>query len=449
MPHDADIEFGKRAVAEGLIAQPKFDEALMLLHSFEMAGSEKRLWDLLQDKGWLKPADVVRLRGAAAAEHKRAAPMPTTGHPEGTFVIVYLPPKLEAQFHRLLHRPLNIGSDKKSDIVIEEPGVGQKHARIAYTDNGPVIWDVGTETGVLMNGVRRTTTALRDGDLIKIGEALLVVLFEPHGKGETLEPFNPNAVEGELIAKLHVEAGARKGQTIHMDNRPLIIGRHRLATARLEDRHVTPLHTHLVATSLGMQITDLRSAIGTRLNDMLVNQAVLNNGDLVGVGDARFRFESAGKLLQQSREAEPAEEMAPVEMPDIPADVELDMDEAEETSIGMAAEPLAGAKAERYKLGELVLTAIEGPIEGKFVVINKPKLIIGRAGTSDVFIPDLSVSRKHAAVTLSSQGALEIEDLNSRNGVYINNRQVRKAALRTGDAIRIGSSALIVDRRVT
>jgi len=466
MPHDANIEFGKRAVAEGLITQKKLDEIILLLHSLEMAGSDKKLRDLLIDKGLIKPSDVTRLRGEVAPEGKEAASAfakatadkPATqpeGKPapprvEGTCIIVYLPERQEAQFHRLIHRPLNIGSDNKSDIVIEESGVDKKHARITQADHGPTIWDVGSERGVLTNGVRKTTTELRAGDLIKIGDALLVTLFEPHGKTEPPQPLSEDAIEGELVARLHVEKGERKGETIYMGSAPVIMGRHRLATVRMEDRHVTPLHSHFVAMARGVQLTDLRTAIGTRVNDLPVSQTILKDGDVVGIGAVRLRFESTvpprGIEQRPTEATETQEEQEPVSMPDIPTDVELDLEGAEEPDTGLPVES-AAAVAERYKPGELVLTAIEGPIEGQFVVIQKAKTVIGRGGMSDVFIPDLSVSRKHAVVTLSKDGRLEIEDLNSRNGVFINNRQIKKAALRTGDAIRIGSTSLIVDRR--
>ncbi len=444
MPHDIEIEFGKRTVAEGLITQKKLDEAILLLHNLEMAGSDKKLWDLLVDKGLIKPTDVTRLRAVPSAEGKPATS--PSGRAEGTFLIVYLPEKQEAQFHRLLHRPLNIGSDKKSDIIIEEAGVDERHARITSTDRGPTIWDVGTEFGVVTNGVRKTTSELHAGDLIKIGEALLVVLFEPHGKSELPEPFSEGSVEGDVTAKFHIETGASKGQTIFVGMRPMIIGRHRLATAHMEQRHVTPLHTHLLPSSRGIQVTDLRSAIGTRVNELIVTETVLNNGDSLRIGELRLRFESTGKLLEQRAREETEEESEPVSVPEIPSDVEFEI-ESDDSGMELDADKPSREVTERYKPGELVLTAIEGPIEGKFVVIKKSKLFIGRAGTSDVFIPDLSVSRKHAVITLSKAGLLEIEDLDSTNGIYVNNRQVRKAALKTGDAIRIGSTSLIVDRR--
>lgn len=64
---------------------------------------------------------------------------------------------------------------------------------------------------------------------------------------------------------------------------------------------------------------------------------------------------------------------------------------------------------------------------------------IGRRSTNDVCIPNLSVSGKHARITLDATGAL-IEDLNSTNGTYINGRLISRQLLESGDEIIIGKA---------
>ncbi len=64
---------------------------------------------------------------------------------------------------------------------------------------------------------------------------------------------------------------------------------------------------------------------------------------------------------------------------------------------------------------------------------------IGRRSTNDVCIPNLSVSGKHARITIDTTGAL-IEDLNSTNGTYINGRLISRQLLDSGDEIVIGKT---------
>ncbi len=64
---------------------------------------------------------------------------------------------------------------------------------------------------------------------------------------------------------------------------------------------------------------------------------------------------------------------------------------------------------------------------------------IGRSRTSDVVLRDLAVSRRHALVS-SRGGRCTVRDLGSRNGVWLNGRQVDVAALRPGDVLSIGGT---------
>lgn len=65
------------------------------------------------------------------------------------------------------------------------------------------------------------------------------------------------------------------------------------------------------------------------------------------------------------------------------------------------------------------------------------KLTIGRQPQNDIVIDNLSVSRRHAAIT-SSDGGFVLKDLESKNGTYLNGKSVDQAQLKEGDTITIG-----------
>jgi hypothetical protein len=83
------------------------------------------------------------------------------------------------------------------------------------------------------------------------------------------------------------------------------------------------------------------------------------------------------------------------------------------------------------------LVAEDGPLAGQRFEVDG-ELTFGREGT-DVILDDSEVSRRHAVVRRSGD-ELEIEDLGSLNGTYLNERKVEKAALSGGDVVRIGTS---------
>ncbi len=62
---------------------------------------------------------------------------------------------------------------------------------------------------------------------------------------------------------------------------------------------------------------------------------------------------------------------------------------------------------------------------------------IGRGSGSDVFVPDVGVSRRHAEVRWEGD-AFVVTDLGSANGTFVNGEQVIKWALEHGDEIRVG-----------
>ncbi|MHC5061856.1 MAG: FHA domain-containing protein [Planctomycetota bacterium] len=63
--------------------------------------------------------------------------------------------------------------------------------------------------------------------------------------------------------------------------------------------------------------------------------------------------------------------------------------------------------------------------------------VIGRRQESDLCIPLMIVSRRHCELN-AEEGALNLRDLGSRNGTYINGQRVDQAVLQPGDNIQIG-----------
>lgn len=103
-------------------------------------------------------------------------------------------------------------------------------------------------------------------------------------------------------------------------------------------------------------------------------------------------------------------------------------------------EEIAGSILEDIKNipeGNSGLVIIKGPNIGDKFLIKKSKLTIGRNPESDIFLDDITVSRKHAVFKKSGNDFL-IKDLGSLNGSYINGEIVDSAVLKNGDRIQIG-----------
>lgn len=69
---------------------------------------------------------------------------------------------------------------------------------------------------------------------------------------------------------------------------------------------------------------------------------------------------------------------------------------------------------------------------------------VGRAVRADFVLDAALVSRVHCRLVTNSDDRLEVEDLNSTNGTYVNERRVQRAMLAPGDILRVGRVEFVV-----
>ncbi|MBN2182920.1 MAG: FHA domain-containing protein [Sedimentisphaerales bacterium] len=76
---------------------------------------------------------------------------------------------------------------------------------------------------------------------------------------------------------------------------------------------------------------------------------------------------------------------------------------------------------------------------------DRGPIYIGRHAHSQILLPDLSVSRQHAAIFCTQDGKWMVEDMDSANKTYLNGSEIRKAKIKTGDSIRIADFIIEID----
>lgn len=76
---------------------------------------------------------------------------------------------------------------------------------------------------------------------------------------------------------------------------------------------------------------------------------------------------------------------------------------------------------------------------------DRGPVYIGRHAHSQVFLPDRAVSRQHAALFTTQDGRWVVEDLDSANKTYLNDKPIHKGQIKTGDCIRIGDFEIEID----
>jgi Domain of unknown function (DUF4388)/Inner membrane component of T3SS, cytoplasmic domain len=78
---------------------------------------------------------------------------------------------------------------------------------------------------------------------------------------------------------------------------------------------------------------------------------------------------------------------------------------------------------------------------GEYPLPDARDLVIGRSSDLDMVLIEDMVSRKHAKISLQD-GEITIADLGSTNGTFVNGEKVKKAQLKEGDRVLIGTSIL-------
>ena len=89
-----------------------------------------------------------------------------------------------------------------------------------------------------------------------------------------------------------------------------------------------------------------------------------------------------------------------------------------------------------------------GRIVNEFSFDSGP-VYIGRYKYNQVFLPDLSVSRQHAAIFETLEGKWIVEDMDSANRTFLNGEEIHKTELKTGDVLRISDFTIEVDLEET
>ena len=104
--------------------------------------------------------------------------------------------------------------------------------------------------------------------------------------------------------------------------------------------------------------------------------------------------------------------------------------------IGLSAQDRAAIAA--LPAGTALLIVQHGPVTGARFLLDAQQTTVGRHPRADIFLDDVTVSRKHAIFSSVDGGGYAVRDSGSLNGTYVNRERVEQAALRAGDEVQIG-----------
>src|SRR5215472_3406717 len=100
------------------------------------------------------------------------------------------------------------------------------------------------------------------------------------------------------------------------------------------------------------------------------------------------------------------------------------------------------ATTSRQGVRSFVLRFISGKYQGgEFPIVPEKQIVVGRSSDLDMVLVEDMVSRKHARIAMQND-QIWIEDLGSTNGTFVNGEKIKRARLKEGDRVLIGTSIL-------
>jgi FHA domain-containing protein/zinc ribbon protein len=120
--------------------------------------------------------------------------------------------------------------------------------------------------------------------------------------------------------------------------------------------------------------------------------------------------------------------------------------EADDSTMTFSAEEIeeeGGVGLEEIGIeGPALVVRSGGGRAGEQFPLERTQTTIGRTPDCDIFLDDVTVSRRHAIVAKGA-GPFTLEDLGSLNGTFLNRRRIEQAELENGDEVQIGKYRLI------
>jgi hypothetical protein len=93
--------------------------------------------------------------------------------------------------------------------------------------------------------------------------------------------------------------------------------------------------------------------------------------------------------------------------------------------------------------GSALLIVKRGPNAGSRLALDKAVISAGRHPDSDIFLDDVTVSRRHAEFRITENNDVQVVDVGSLNGTYVNRATVDSATLANGDEVQLGKFRLV------
>jgi len=325
-----------------------------------------------------------------------------------------------------LKETLLIGREAQCDVTINDPRASRQHARLQVKPDGVWLTDLNSTNGTRVEGMSlpgQTPRRLLPGQTFVIGDMQFCITTR------SAQPLSYTIADEVPETRLDVEASGghllyfapanqNNWQRLPINEREITIGRSPDCTLNLDDSLVSRHHASIQIDTVGTWLIDLGSINGTQIDDHPISprqRFPLRPGQIFTIGSCR--------LMVQNGES-PAPAAAP--------------------AAAAVSQPRSAAPAQDAQ----TRTGTDVSLSQQLSVLRldmQEHITFGRASDNHVVLPSPQVSRYHAIIDRLGK-RYRIRDLNSANGIFVNEERIRGDAwLGNNDRIQIGPYVFILN----
>ena len=188
----------------------------------------------------------------------------------------------------LLRDEITIGRERGNSIRLTERNVSRLHARLLKRNGSYIVEDLGSYNGVTVNGQRIESKAeLAAGDQLGIGDYDLAFQSDVVATANTLPSPKPKSQPPPRLVVLGEPAA---GAEFTLSKSALRIGRDERLDIWINHKSISHEHAEVQVRDGKVTVFDLESANGMCVNGVRATRAVLESGDILELGEVRFRF---------------------------------------------------------------------------------------------------------------------------------------------------------------
>ncbi len=234
------------------------------------------------------------------------------------------------------------------------------------------------------------------------------------------------------MAILTLKCNNNELSTYKLNNESLTIGRLNDNDIVIDNKGVSGHHANILFDDTGFLIEDLGSTNGTFVNEKPIKTSRLRNGDVITIGKHELIFDNRETNLE-------------IDAQDLSKETKTTINAEDKTGF-LDTQKLKNLREKDDQLGDKVpLLIVKFKEKELFKYLLKNKLTkIGRGDKNNVIIDNTAISNNHASITWNENG-FSIDDMNSRNGTFLNEKQIHSHQLIHGDVIKIGKHEIIFE----